>query len=632
MKVKNFLVFVFCSLVLLSASGQQTYVAPQIPEKAIKALNEAVLASGAGTSEKPVDDIKSLIERYPQWLTARHQLSRILYDRGRKVESIEALRSSIAIDTQSQIAQLYSLGRLYEETGAFDEAFKAYNAVVEKGIHHPNLLQKAVTGLQGLETKLALLTSDYTVEFIPFPDPLNSPDYEYLGRWNINGNELVFTRRWQGQEDLLIARFDDAGKLLTIDEHSINSDLNEAGHTISPDGKYLVFTSCDRYDGMGGCDLYLSVYKDSKWTAPVNMGPSFNSAGWDSQPVFGLDGMSIYFSSNRPGGFGGSDIWMVQQLSRGQWSSPINLGPQINTSQNEESPYMHFDGRSMYFRRDGNMGLGGFDLYITRQELDGKWTKPVNMGSPINSPADEGGLALHPDGKNAIMTRSTPDRKDDLYLFRLPEKYQADAVQRLHVHITDIETGKPVRARLEIFESTQPDTIRLSQWADENGHIQLVLQQDKWFGIISSAEGYLIHSSQLSPDTSAVRRIDIGMVPLKTAANKAVVLKNIFFETGSAKLLPSSFPELNILHRSLHELPQLEIELRGHTDNVGTEEDNQQLSEDRARAVYQYLIDRGIDASRLSFAGFGEMQPVDTNETDAGRQQNRRTEFVIKRM
>ena len=626
----KYLLVLFSVLMLAyQCPAQGGYVPPKVPEKICKALNELVLAADGGSIEMSITEIRELIKKYPTWTEPRHHLSRILYESGKKEEAVEVLEATLAIDTNSQLQQLYALGRLYEETGQYDKAIWAFNTVIKKGIHQQGLVQRATASLKALEDKAKLLKSDYSITLIPVSDKINTPHHEYLGRWTLDGKQVIFTRRINEQEDLFIASFNKDGVLMTIEELPFNSEFNEAGHAISPDGKNLIFTSCDRKDGLGGCDLYLSVRKENQWTTPVNMGPAFNTPGWDSQPVFGLDGLSIYFTSNRAGGFGGSDIWMLHEISRGKWSKPINAGPQINTANNEESPFLHFDGRTMYFMRDGKDGLGGFDLYFAHQGIDGKWLSAENMKAPINSGTDEGALAVHPDGRNAMITRMTSEQKNDLFQFELPAKFQSRPVQVLYVHVTDAKSMLPVRARLDIFDINKSDTIRLSQWADENGNITVTLNRNESYGLISSAENYIMHSTNLHADTGAIRRLEIKMVALAESVDKTIVLENIFFETGSARLLPSSHPELNKLVWTLRNNAGMQIEIRGHTDNVGSDHDNQSLSEARAKSVYQYLIDRGIASTRLSYKGFGETKPVASNETHEGRQQNRRTEFVV---
>lgn len=470
---------------------------------------------------------------------------------------------------------------------------------------------------------------DHAVSFIALQEGINTVDDEELGRWNLDGKSLIFTRLTKERVGLNIAQFDNAGKMISVGAIPFDAIYNGGGHTLSPDGKHLVFTLCGRQGGMGGCDLYTSELIKGVWTTPKNMGTDVNSAAWDSQPVFGLDGQNIYFASTRSGGFGGTDIWMARQTSPGRWSQPINVGAGINTINNEGSPYIHFDGRTLYFMRDGSAGLGGYDLYFAQLGINDQWKTAQNMGSEINSPADEGGLAIHPDGKTAIITRFTPDRQNDLFQFQLPEKFSSAPLQALHVVVKDVQTLKPVKARLEIYQVEAFDTTRLSQWADDQGKIATPVLRNKSYGVIAEAEGYLAYSANLPGDNAAVRSLEIKMIPLTSAKGQVIVMQNVFFETGSAALLPGSIPELKKLVMTLKNNPNMKIEITGHTDNVGTEESNIILSEARAKKVYDYLVTSGIDSSRLSYAGMGETQPVADNTTAEGRKQNRRTEFKV---
>ncbi len=469
--------------------------------------------------------------------------------------------------------------------------------------------------------------TEYVVMY-PMPDAINTVHHEELGRWNVDGNSLVFTRISDKKTDLYVAHYDAKGELIQVEPFPFDTIYNGGGHTISPDGKSLVFTLCKPQEGLGGCDLYISQLKNGKWTAPKNMGPSINSTGWDAQPVFGADGSSLFFVSSRPGGYGGRDIWMANELM-GVWTPAINVGPGVNTFDNEGSPYIHFDGRTMYFMRDGTGGFGGYDLYIAHLGTDGKWGKAENMGGSINTASNEGGLAIHPNGKTALITRATTEKGNDMFRFQLPEKFRAAALQALHVVVKDDQTSQPLKARLEIYEVEKFDTIRLSQWSDEKGKISTSIQKNKSYGLIADAEGYLPYSENLAADSSSTRELVIRMSTLTSAKNKVMVMQNVFFETGSSALLPGSDPELKKLLTTMQKIPDMKIEIRGNTDNVGTEASNQVLSEARAKSVYTYLTSKGIDPSRLTYLGLGETQPKADNATAEGRKQNRRTEFKI---
>ncbi|MEP6795382.1 MAG: OmpA family protein [Saprospiraceae bacterium] len=627
LRIKIFALFVFL-LSVTALSGQRTNSPPKISAKSSKELDDAVLAAATGNIDGPINTINDLIAKYPTWTLPRQQLSHIYYTAGKIHNAIKTLEASLAIDTLSQLQQVYTLGRMYEENSDFIHAVELYKMVISLGSDQPDLIKKAITNLNALESKRNLWQSEVKIAITPMAPDINTPNEEFLGRWTLDGKQMIFTRRLNHQDDLFIAQFDSTMNV-TIQDFPYNTSSDEAAQTISPDGKYLIFTACDRKDGLGSCDLYVSVRKKDSWTTPINMGPNFNTASWESQPCFGQDGMSIYWSSSRPGGFGGRDIWMVRQLSSGNWSKATNAGPTINTPNNEASPFIHFDGRTMYFMRDGNEGLGGYDLYVSRMGLDGKWKTPENMKAPINSGADEGALSLNPDGKTAIITRMTDNQLNDLFEFQLPDEFLSPPVQALEVHVNDAETKNAVHARLEIFEVTGHDTIRSSQWSDDLGNITMSLERNTGYGLIASAEGYIMHSINLQPDTVAVKKLNIAMTPFTSAVDKTIALENIFFSTGSAILLPASDAELNKLYLTMRTNAGMKIEIRGHTDNEGTEEDNQRLSEARAMAVYQYLVSRGIDAGMISYKGFGESKPIATNDTSEGRKQNRRTEFYI---
>lgn len=624
--LRLWMLYLGCLLPLSSCLAQKEL---RIAEKHRKSLEEAVSMAKAGQTEQAVISIRELMEKYPAWTEPGQALSRIYYESGRKQEAIVQLEEVLRLDSASQLQQLYTLGRLYEETGQPEKAIACFADVIRLGGNQTSLISRAQANLNNLEEKRELWDKGGAVVFTPFDDDINSRHHESLGRWTLDGRQVIFTRLIDGQEDIFIATFDSTHRLWVIQPFPHNTSQNEGAHAISPDGKYLILTSCNRPDAIGGCDLYLSFIHEGRWTKPNNMGPDFNSREWDGQPCFGLDGKTLFFSSSRPGGYGGRDIWYVQQVAPGKWSRPINAGPAINTTDNEESPFVHFDGQSIYFMRNGDGGLGGFDLYMSKKGLDGKWQPAINLGAPINTSGHEGALTLHPDGRRAIITRETENNGYDLFQFELPEAFRSAPIQALHATVLDKSTQQPVRARLEVFEIGGPDTLRVSLEADNAGKITMALQRNTAYGVIAEAEGYIMHSAMLPPDEKASRALPIYLAPVETVADEVIILENIFFATGSYELLPTSYPELGKLVQTLEKYPEMAIEIRGHTDNTGNKKDNQVLSEMRAHAVYSYLVKRGIDISRLTYAGFGESVPIADNETPEGRQKNRRTEFRV---
>jgi outer membrane protein OmpA-like peptidoglycan-associated protein/tetratricopeptide (TPR) repeat protein len=625
----NGLIILACFVLSTKTLAQSVYTPPKIPEKVQKRFDSVILASKAGHADDAIPELNEFIDRYPTWTEPRHELSRIYYEAGKKNEAISTLEQAIVIDTLSQLKQVYTLARLYEETGETEKAKACYHTYINKAAVDDPLKQKALEALDQFETRQQMFSRKYDITLIPLPNEINTENHESVGRWTLDGRELFFSRVVNGQEDLFIGTLDSTTQLWKVKPYPYNTSSNEGAPAISPDGKYLLFTACNLPDGYGSCDLYVSVRKNGIWSKPVNMGPGFNTRFWDGQPCFGLDGGTIYFSSNRDGTFGGRDIWYMYQISGDSWSKPISAGPNINTANNEGCPFVSFDGNTLYFMRDGKGGFGESDLYISRKGLDGKWMPAENMGPPINTPQSEGALAVHPNGKRAMLTRLTNEQKFDLFEFDLPPEFISPPQQALHVFFKDRITGAPLKAQLEIFEALGNPDIRLSQWSTDEGHIIVTLKRDTPYGIIANTAGYLMYSANLDPDSSASRSIVINMTPMEKAEHETVPLENIFFDVGSSTLLPASEPELQKLLYTLKINQSMIIEIRGHTDNVGDEASNQALSEARAKAVFIWLTNKGIPGYRISYKGFGESQPVASNDTEEGRQLNRRTEFYI---
>jgi len=346
----------------------------------------------------------------------------------------------------------------------------------------------------------------------------------------------------------------------------INTGHNEGAQSISPDGNYLFFTICNAEFGYGSCDIYWSRREGDTWSEPKNCGPKVNTRYWESQPSISADGKTIYFTSNRPGGYGGMDIWKTEMISEGVFSDPVNLGDVINTPLDEISPFIHFDQRTLYFSSNGHLGMGGRDLFYSKMQPDGTWNIPVNLGYPINSYRDESGIFINAQGNVAYFASNRPGGFGglDIYCFELDESLRPEPV------LFAIE---------EIDDKKDTPTI-----------------------------------------ISALDTIKIGEI---------FILPNLFFEFAQSNLLPESYPELQRLLDFLIKNETVKIEISGHTDNQGSDSYNQKLSVGRAQTIYRYLIDNGIESNRLSYKGYGRERPVAPNDTEENRARNRRTEILI---
>jgi len=333
----------------------------------------------------------------------------------------------------------------------------------------------------------------------------------------------------------------------------------------------------------------------------------------------------------RKGGYGGYDIWKSTITDKG-WSEPENLGPNINTPYDEQSPFIHPDDQTLYFSSNGWPGLGSKDLFLSRKGPDGKWQKPENLGYPINSSGEENGLTLTADGAYAFFSSNQLKGAGgfDIYTFEMPEKLRPNVVTYVKGLIKDANSKQPLDADVQIIDLKTNRLIFQNVNALNQGQFLATLNVGKNYGLNISRPGYLFYSenfSLLNQKTGKPFIIEVSLQEIE--AGKKSILRNIFFDTNQFVLKPESKSELEKLIVFLTINPKVTIEISGFTDNVGDAKSNQLLSENRAKTVYQYLINNKINASRLTFKGYGALQPIAPNTTEEGRSRNRRTEFKI---
>jgi outer membrane protein OmpA-like peptidoglycan-associated protein len=406
---------------------------------------------------------------------------------------------------------------------------------------------------------------------------------------------------------------------------------NEGSQSISQNGKVLFFTGCNRPDGLGRCDIYIATKKGDDWSKPFDIAPPINTSGWESQPSLSADGRTLYFVSNRKGGYGGYDIWKSTLTEKG-WTEPENLGPNINTAFDEQSPFIHPDDSTLYFCSNGWPGLGGMDLFVSHLGQDGKWQKPTNLGYPIYSNGDENGLTLTANGTYAFFASNKLNGLGgfDIYTFELPPALRPHQVTYVKGIVLDAVTKQPLESAVEIVDLVKNNPVYEDYSSAEQGDFLATITTGKDYGLNIAKDGYLFYSGNFSlvgHETKNPFNITVYLQPIEVG-NK-VILKNIFFATNKFDLKDESRAELQKLIDFLNLNATVKIEISGHTDNVGSDQANSVLSENRAKSVYQYLVANGIKAERLTFKGYGETQPIAPNDNDAGRSQNRRTEFKI---
>lgn len=488
---------------------------------------------------------------------------------------------------------------------------------------------------------------------------------------------LVFTSRREGStgevidpndllyyEDLYVSYNDDKKEWAqAINMRALNTDGHDASVGLSPDGQILY-----TYKGVPDGTLFESMLKGDNWTKPKELSSNINTKLHETSASISYDNKYLYFVSDRPKdgmgntNLGGKDIFVCEMQKNGNWGPAKNVGAPINTKYDEEGVFMHPDGVTMYFcsKRDGTMG--GYDIFYSENDGAGNWSEPVNIGYPVNTPDDdvffvvagnaryayyssarEGGYGLQDIyritflGPEKMMVMGTEDILIASSNATIQQKVEQEIVEVKKVRltimkgtITDALSGIAVEATIEIVDNEKNELISTLTSNSKTGKYLVSLPSGKNYGIAVKADGYLFYSENIDiPDATAYQEVTKDIVLSKVGIGSKIVLKNIFFDYGKSTLRETSFPELERLVALLNSYPNMTIEIGGHTDNQGSLKLNTDLSEARAKAVVDYLVDKGISKPRMSYKGYAYSQPIATNDTDDGRQQNRRVEFKV---
>jgi len=633
------LLLLFLALLCISTAtlGQEDIRARGISKKALKFYEESTTHLNRGDLDLAHEALLAAVNKEPQFTDALMRLGDLLMILHAWDSAAVFYRQLLEIDPQFTPNAYYGLAEALFRQGEYESAEKHFRQFLE---------YQDISPKRKADSELKILSCRFAQEAVQNPGPfepqklgpeINSEFAEYRPAITADGQTLIFT--------VLLTR----GKLRNEDffkstrnaqnEWQPRENLgppvctanDDGSHCISPDGKFLYFPSCYRKDTRGRCDIYYSKREGDQWSEPRNIGPPINTRAWESQPSISADGRSLYFVSTRQSGLGGSDIYVSHRDTAGRWSQPQNLGPTVNTPYDEWGPFIHPDHQSLYFASEGHPGLGGFDLFVSRKE-NNAWQKPVNLGYPINTHFNENDLSLEADGSRAYFST---DKDNEYNLFDIYEVQVHDAIKPQKVtyvkgRVMDEQTKAPVPALIELIDLSSGNTVTQLQADKVNGSFLVTLPIGKNYAYNVSHPGYLFFSENFSlAHHDEVEPYHLNIELKRIEPGKKVVLKNIFFETDSYQLRDASKAELQRLIDLLNNHPGLRIEITGHTDNQGAPDYNLQLSEQRARAVFDYLTATGIARERLTYKGFGETQPIAPNDTEAGRAKNRRTEFQV---
>ena len=629
---KTYFLFFFLLLLSVSVFAQQKRYSTT-DQEAIKYYARANQSLDDRLYDEAITQLEQAVKADPKFIEAHAQLADVLRMRHIYKPAITHFLKVIELDPEYNRSVYLKIGDCEITSAQYEPALHH----LEKYLTYPNITAQNTAYAQKLiaDCKFSIQALTHPVAFVPvnMGAEINTAADEYLPVATADEGTLIFTRKIDNNEDFyksikLNNQWQNAQYLSNI----INtSAYNEGAQSISQDGKYLFFTGCNRPDGLGRCDIYIAQKKGDDWAKPFSLSAPINTSGWEAQPSISADGRTLYFVSNRKGGYGGYDIWKSNLTDKG-WSNPENMGPEINTAYDEQSPFIHPDDSTFYFCSNGWPGMGNKDLFVSRLSKNGKWQKPENLGSPINSSGDENGLTLTANGSYAFF--SSDNLKGyggyDIYTFELPANLRPNIVTYVKGTVADKKTKAPLEAAIEIIDLQKNVSVFQDYSSEDAGEFLATLGAGKNYGLNISRAGYLFYSDNFSliglKDKKAFN-LTVLLSPIEVG-NK-VILKNIFFDTNKFELKAESKAELQKLVEFLQLNQTVKIEISGFTDDVGNNETNVVLSEKRANSVYQYLSANGIVATRLVYKGYGEAQPIAPNTSDDNRALNRRTEFMI---
>lgn len=603
--------------------------------------------------------LEKAVKKEPKFLEAHYQLaslySKIFFNEpgaGEKVMEHYRQIVQIAPENKRFIHLHIVLGEQYLKEGKYSLARRSARRYLDTKINSPKLNFRAERIIRTCDYAAKGMKTPLPFSPIKLASPLNQLYYQYFPVLTADQNTLIFTgvktppsRRVPADESMFISyRKNGQWSAPESIASNINTTDNEGTCSISADGKVLVYTVCDnrrrRGPGrgvLGSCDLFISVRVGDKWSAPKNLGPKVNSRYWESQPSLSADGKTLYFASRRAGGQGGIDIWMSKMGKDGKWKQAKNLGSQVNTSGDEVSPFIHVNGRTLYFSSDGHQGYGGKDLFSVDLFSLVKG-KAKNLGYPVNDHRDQVGLFITTDGKKGYYTQeelvNNRVATSIMAKFDIPEEIKPKITSNyVKGYVYDVKTKQKLEATIELHD-VNTKQLQASVNSDaKNGSYLMVLNNGAEYALEVKKSGYAFKSLKFNYAKGQDEKpleINIPLEPI--SAGVVFTLNNVFFEYNKYALKDKSKVELDNLVKFLKENPEISGEVSGHTDNIGDKARNKELSLQRAHSVRDYLVEHGIDASRLIYKGYGDTKPAATNNTNEGRAQNRRIEFKILKL
>jgi outer membrane protein OmpA-like peptidoglycan-associated protein/tetratricopeptide (TPR) repeat protein len=545
------------------------------------------------------------------------------------------------------------LADAYHLNYQFDLAIETYQKYIriasEHGESQSALVNTSKRKIEMSKTGKKLVSNPTAVKIENLGANINTIYPEYSPVLSADQQTIFFTSRRPGStgneldidgnyyEDIYMSYRDATGWLeaMNIDK-PVNTKEHEASVGISPDGQTILIYKDDKGEG----NIYSTTLEGEKWSVPVKLSDNINTKHWEPSAFISADGRTIYFTSNRPGGYGGRDLYTSTKQYDGDWGVAVNMGPNINTEFDEDAPFIHPDGVTFYFSSNGHNTMGGFDIFESQLLENNTWAAPTNVGYPINTTDNDIFYVVSPDGKQAYFTsfRLGGQGEKDIYMatFEKPAPRQLALVKGNVVN----EIGKPAeKVTITIIDNETEEVIGVYNTNSLSGRFVYVLVPGRNYNITYSAENRLFYSEnrQIPKNTNYFEiKENIVLSPIQVGSK--IALNNIFFDFDKATLRDLSRVEIKNLIALMNQYPKMKIQISGHTDSKGSEQYNQKLSEDRAKAVVDKLKSNGISPKRLKSKGYGELDPDKSNkmkdgsDNPEGRQMNRRVELIITAM
>nr|WP_294860372.1 OmpA family protein [uncultured Fluviicola sp.] len=668
--MKNLLMACFILATASCSTAQMTYSSKN--KKAI-----ALYEQGRDEPGKSVDPkthgpnyaggialLEKALEKDPAFWEA-HMVEAEMYESlNQPYKAIEQYRKALEINPNptSGGATYFYLGTLEYSVGEYENASKNLTTFVQTKGAHADYVTRSKQIINDCAFAIEAMKNPNQFKPVNLGPGVNTKDSEYFPTITVDGKTLLFTRRLEDkrvpiygeQEDFYVSNLSTFNTWETAIPmpKNINTLNNEGAPTIAADGRTLIFVACsdesgsygDNRKGKGSCDLFYTKRLGNQWVDPINLPGAINTGNWETQPSLSADGKTLYFVRRimTRGGRPDSDIYTSTMKDDGSWDTPVRLPNTINTPYMEESVLIHPDGKTLYFSSQGHRGMGGLDIFVSRMNDKGEWGIPENLGYPINTSADENSLLVSADGEIAFFAsdREGGFGKLDLYYFIMPEKFRPVKTLYFDGLVFDAVTKAPLPGKFSLVNIKTGKEVIKSEADQVNGTFTVSLPTNEEYALSVSYPGYTFFSQNFNmtvADNQESFHMDVPMNPI--TAGSTTALKNVFFDLNKASLRPESFVELNKLRDFLKSNPTIKIEIGGHTDTRGDAAENMKLSDARAKSVKDYLIQQGVEASRLSSKGFGETMPIFSdeviakmtkeNEKEKAHQENRRTEYKI---